>query len=297
MSITINGRTYTTLEDELYIGGKQLGRVEVNGRQVYPDGPGYCEWLTKYIEGTLSGAIIIPDITYVGEYAFVNKDTAYTINPITLVSLAKCERISGHAFYDCGRLRRIVMPLCSYIGPSALFFCTQLSDISFPKCERIDTGAFGACYSLASISFPMCSYIGAYAFEQCICRSLTSVSFPMCQYIGSGAFRSCHSLISISFPMCSYIGSDAFGACSSLTFVSFSICSFVGSFAFRSCRELMSVYFMAPSVVTIGIDAFYSTPIGGYGSVPGYIYVPISLYDQYIMSSVWSRYSSHIIGT
>ncbi len=38
MSITIGGRTYTTLNDKLNVNGKRIVRAEVNGSKVYPEG-------------------------------------------------------------------------------------------------------------------------------------------------------------------------------------------------------------------------------------------------------------------
>lgn len=157
--------------------------------------------------------------------------------------------------------------------------------------------AFYNCQLLTAASFPNATSISGYAFQNCI--SLTTTDFPSVTTIYNSAFYNCSALTTISFPNVTTIRSYAFVNCFALTSASFPNATDIGNNAFSSCCNLLSFYLLGSSVPTLGISAFYSTPIGGYttstGGVYGSIFVPSSLYNQYIAANHWSEYSSRIV--
>lgn len=117
--------------------------------------------------------------------------------------------------------------------------------------------------------------------------------------VGSYAFYFCSSLTTVSFPNCTTIGENAFDYCYSLSSISFPVCTSIGSYAFTSCYNLISLNLTGvSSVPTLFTSVFVSTPIGGYSaSAGGYgsVYVPASLYSDFIVATNWSSISARII--
>ena len=131
-------------------------------------------------------------------------------------------------------------------------------------------------------------------------KSLTSINLPNCNYIGSGAFGNCYNLSSINLPNCSYISYGAFTECYSLTSISLPNCSYIGDGVFMRCYNLLSVYLLGSSIPSLpSTSAFLSTPISTYttstGGRYGSIYVPTSLYNNYLTATNWSVYSARIV--
>lgn len=131
------------------------------------------------------------------------------------------------------------------------------------------------------------------AFENCT-YTLSSVAFPYCKYIDDYAFKNCRFLSYISFPKCEYIGSNTFADCYSLTTANFSECNYIGSSAFYYCRFLSSLYLLGSSVVSLAnSNAFNYTPLSAIAT--GKIYVPSSLYNDYIVATNWSTISARMV--
>ena len=66
-----------------------------------------------------------------------------------------------------------------------------------------------------------------------------------------------------------------------------------------SCYNLISLNLAeVSSVPTLGTGAFTSTPIGGYSTSAGQygsVYVPSSLYNDFLIAPNWSNISSRIL--
>ena len=173
----------------------------------------------------------------------------------------------------------------------------RVSRLETGAITRITQGAFQYCRSLAAVSLPVCSYVGSYAFQYC--RSLTAVSLPACTTVGSFAFYNCISLTTVSLPACTTVGGYAFQDCSALATVSLPVCTSVSGSAFQRCYSLVSLYLTSVSrVPTLGLSVFSSTPIGGYSASAGQygsVYVPASLYDQFLSATGWSSISARIV--
>ena len=161
----------------------------------------------------------------------------------------------------------------------------------------IGSYAFAYCSALTTASFPNVTSIGDYAFRNC--TALTTISFPNVTSIGGTAFAYCYNLTTISFPNVTSIGTAAFSYCENLTTADFPSATSIGGTAFAYCYNLLSFYLLGSSIPTLGTDVFYYTPIGGYttstGGVYGSIFVPSSLYDQYIVATNWSLHADRIV--
>lgn len=230
------------------------------------------------------------------------------------VSFPNCTSIDVNAFAQCSALTTVNFPNCSVINGAynafgslsgAFYNCSALTSVSFPKCTLIGSCTFEFCIALTEVNFPSCTRIYDCAFANC--SALTSISFPQCTSIGTynglltggRAFGNCSALTEVNFPSCSTIGSAAFQSCISLSIASFPICTKIDSTAFSTCYNLISLYLNSVSqVTTLGSSVFYSTPIGGYSASAGRygsVFVPASLYNDFIVASYWSDIADRIV--
>jgi hypothetical protein len=72
----------------------------------------------------------------------------------------------------------------------------------------------------------------------------------------------------------------------------------IGAYAFSSCIRLVSLYLMGSTVCSLAANAFANTPMTGYITEAwdyGHVYVPASLYNEYISAPQWSNISSRIV--
>ena len=277
-----------------------------------------------FYSNTLSGSLYLPECTYVGEGAFAR---CISINS---VSLPRCRYIDDNAFARIDNLQTIYLTEVEYVGKAAFMnnsnlttvnladyyrtslviqddafkSCTKLHDINriLYRMSVVESGTFaytsvsliGSCWgNMLSIS-----HIGYGAFSEC--SKLTTVKDLInCSWLAAWAFRNCTSLSSVSLPAAEKIEDEAFGGCTSLSTLSLPKAVHFGSSAFISCKRLISLYLPGSTVVSLyGVSQFYSTPIGGYSTIAGRygsVYVPSSLYSDYINNSKWASYSARIV--
>jgi len=208
-------------------------------------------------------SIYFPNCEAIREDAFANCSCLYTI------SFSKCTKVDKHAFWWCENLKSVSLEECLTIGSVAFGYCDNLSYASFPKCSNIDYEAFHLCVKLSYLYAPSCKKVGGNAFWSCY--ALSYINIERCQEVSKYAFWTCNSLKNIALPSCIFISSSAFAKCTSLS----------------------SIYLLGSSIVSLlNTNAFNSTPIA---SGTGNIYVPASLYSEYISSTNWSYYSSRIV--
>lgn len=274
-----------------------------------------CTKLNNYAFQTCTSlsSISFPNCSMIGAYAFGACRT------LTIADFPNCSYIESSAFCSCSGLTTAIFPSCQIISSSAFCNCYMLSNISFPLCSTIGSGAFQNCSSLITVSFSNCSIIGMSAFSKC--SNLTSVNIPNCSSIGAYAFQSCYNLTTINATACQSVGGNAFEYCSSLTAINLQSCSFIGTYTFQYCRDLsivsipicrnipnytfrgcynlISLYLNSvSSVPSLGTGAFASTPISTYSASAGRygsIFVPTSLYNDFITHASWKAYSARIV--
>lgn len=322
LSVTENG-TYTASAGHAY----SPVTVNVQG------GGGGSDDMNKLIERTLSGSYYNASVTKIGAGAFMRTmvtsaqfpecleigSSAFAENTnLSGLEMPKVQAVLLSAFYGCRNLSSIDLPSCKTVDAYAFFSCDRLSHASLQMCSIIGNNAFYYC-GLKSIYAPSLTTLG----DQALARTkLVEASFPILHIAGNWTFASCYSLETVSLPLlgsvpyslfynCSALSEVflpevksvngwGFFSCRSLKMVSLPNCSVLSRSAFTSCWRLTSLYLMSTSVVSFPDSAvFSSTPIAGFTSyndgVYGSVFVPASLYDQYISARNWSLFSSRIV--
>lgn len=113
-------------------------------------------------------------------------------------------------------------------------------------------------------------------------------------YILGYAFQQCENLSIVSFPNCNYIGRDAFKYCSKLSTAYFPKCTYIYNSAFYGCTTLRRLYLNEVDSVPKLVN---SSVFGGGTALPaiGSIYVPSSLYSDFLSTYPWSYFSARFI--
>jgi hypothetical protein len=171
------------------------------------------------------------------------------------------------------------------IGELAFASCSNLLTASFPKAAYVGNRAFLDCSSLTTIYLPKCQGVDECAFLRC--SQLTELNLPECVGVASSAFHGCSQLTSIYLPNCKQIGQAAFQNCTSLSIVSVPVCERIFANAFGFCPKLRELYLDRVSSVTIlGGNLYY---------VISSVYVPSSLYSDFLVASRWSDIASKLV--
>ena len=107
-------------------------------------------------------------------------------------------------------------------------------------------------------------------------------------FVASKAFMGNTNIQTVNLPYATSVGNFAFQDCPSLSQVNLPVCSFIGNEAFYN-TNLTSLTLGSNSVVSLsGDNQFFPTDMLS-------IYVPGSLYNQYITNHKWISYSSYIV--
>ena len=107
-------------------------------------------------------------------------------------------------------------------------------------------------------------------------------------FVANGAFYNNSYVQTVNLPYATSVGDYAFYGCYLLSQVDLPVCSFIGNQAFYN-TNLISLTLGSNSVVSLsGDDQFFPTDMLS-------IYVPVSLYNQYITNHKWISYSSYIV--
>jgi len=154
--------------------------------------------------------------------------------------------------------------------------------------------AFVGTDGVKNLPLASCTYIGSYAFAGCL--SSCTMYMPSVSYIGEGAFRSCGiepSAFSEAFENVEYIGDSAFAVdeAGSGVDVSLPACTYVGHFAFDNLY-VSNAYLTASTVCQIESDTFRNSYDDSDALL--HVFVPSSMYSQYMSASCWSQYSGII---
>jgi hypothetical protein len=165
------------------------------------------------------GAVTLPNITVIGEYAF----------------------------YGCTGLQTVTMNAVKTISVDAFRDCTSLQTVTMNAMETIGEGIFSGCASLQTVTMNAVKTIGRWAFVDC--TGLQTVTIPAAQTIGQDAFRDCTSLQTVTMNAVKTIDRWAFYDCTSLQTVTMNAVETIED-AFNGCTSLTSVYLPA-SLISI----------------------------------------------
>lgn len=235
-------------------------------------------------------SVNLPACTIIGSWAF---SQCFDLKSI---SVPNCVTITDGVFYLCYSLETLVLPKVTSLGYIGPYDCPNLRSVYAPLLSTASDYLFDDCYMLETVDFQACSIVGDCAFQNC--PSLHSVNLPSCISIGEGAFESCIALGQIDLPQCTSIGDYAFYACTSLSVVSIPRCQSFEGGAFNLCSSLERLYITGVASVTVingpsYNNVFYGTPFTKYNR--GSIYVPSSLYSEFVIASGWSMVSDRIV--
>lgn len=268
-------------------------------------------------------------VTYIGRGAFANAAMDLGTDVAQQNVELYLNAIEPYTFYNFSSPKlAFSLPACVTIGESA-FKYARLSMFTAPVCKRIENDAFlGAyihylgmgMYFAYDSWFPEVTTIGDQAFESFSMaynlqrdmifgkvEKIGSSAFryntwisrfysPECTQIFRYAFSGCSNLLEISIPKVSEINEHTFEGCVKLSTISLPNCTYLGTSTFYNCSSLYSIYLLADTIVRIpDANVFSNTPIMKSEAPYGSIYVPSSLYSQYIVSSYWSDIASRIV--
>lgn len=262
----------------------------------------------------------LPSATKVGNYAFSN------CTGLGNVSIPNLTSLGSNAFYHCIYLKSVDFPLLTTVKSSAFresnlregvnlpslttietygFASSGIKTADFPSVTNIGNNAFVSCSALTSVSLPLITSVPTYAFGYN--AKLTNVNIPLATKLESNAFIQCTALTSVDFPNVTSLGSSAFSSCKALTSANFPNATSLGSGAFYGDYPLTKVILGTKNttVATLAnINAFtdcyhiLGTVNADYnpnGLKDGYIYVPLSLVDDYRVKTNWVTYASQIM--
>ena len=277
--------------------------------------------LKEYIRRGITDIDWPSGMTFIGNYAFAG---CASFNPDSLPSILTS--INNYAFYGCNRLALTSLPSgITSIAPYAFQNCAALALTSLPNgitsiqassfsgCNTLaltslpsgvtslNNSAFAYCYSLTLSTLPSSiTYIGNYAF-QC-CENITTIScdgeitsFNVYAFNGSSSHPM--KLASASFPNVSassfpqvFGSTTAANACQLLEFADIGSSQSIAANAFANCYALETLVLRRSDAICSlsNVSAFTNTPMSGYNSKTGTVYVPSALISTYQTATNWS---------
>lgn len=211
---------------------------------------------------------------------YIRENTFYNCRSLTLSSLPSgVTSIGNYAFFGCETLAISSLPSgVSTIGNSAFYNCHDLAISSLPNSvTSIGSSAFYGCESIPSIS---CSgaivSLGSGAFNGSVTHpmQITSASFPN---------------LAITSNLGTVFGSGTAGNASQLLeFCDIGSATGIGATSFANCYALETLVIRKSTVAALAnVSAFTNTPMRGYNSKTGTVYVPSSLISSYQTATNW----------
>lgn len=261
--------------------------------------------ITRIESGTFSNCLgleltsLPSGVTYIGGNAFLG-DTKLKLSSLPDGVTA----IGGSAFTNCDQITISSLPSgLTSLGGGAFQGCELITVSAVPSgVTRIESSAFRGCESIQTMTLPDgVNYIGSNAFTDCI--SLISVycsgiitSFSTSVFTSSTSEKP-SALQTAQFPNMAVSSlSYAFGsttattACTVLELVDIGNTSSITANAFANCNKLQTLILRKTgSICTLSnVSAFLDTPMRGYNSLTGTVYVPSALISNYQSATNWS---------
>lgn len=254
--------------------------------------------LKAIIERTTTNPTLPSDLTKIGASAFKGcSSLALTELPSGVKS------INDQAFYQCVNLALTSLPnMLTSIGDSAFYSCANMTLSELPSgVVSIGGYAFYQCNSITISELPSgVNVIASSAFQRCSNIRLISCDGALTT-LGSGAFTGSSSypmqLASASFPnmTISSLGtvfgnSSSSNACRQLAFADIGKTKALAANAFANCNALQTLVLRrSDAVCTLSnVSALTNTPMRGYNSLTGTVYVPSALIETYKTAANWS---------
>lgn len=254
----------------------------------------------KLIMHTLRGAFELPSgITKIGTYAFYNCSNLTLPNGIP----STVTEIEGSAFAKCGNLVLSSLPnSITKIGASAFYGCMKIALSSLPSSlTQVGSTGFYNCPLLTISTLPSSlTQIGGSAFSGCAGIQTIACDGALTNIDASsfnGITNRTMILTDARFPN-AVVSSlpSAFGnttasrACQSLGIVDIGKTSSIAANAFANCYALQTLILRKTDAICslANVSAFVNTPMRGYNSLTGTVYVPNDLISTYQTATNWS---------
>ena len=257
----------------------------------------------------------------------INSHAFYGCSSLAITSLPTIgTTISTYTFYGCTSLALTSLPSnLKNINSYAFQNCSSLALTSLPSSlASLGTYSFSGCTNLALTSLPSSlESLSGYAFQNC--NKITVSELPIgVTSLASGVFLGCTSITSIrsdavitatntnfmigsssnptmslasaSFPnMTAANISTLFGsttaayACQLLEFCDIGSTQSIAGNAFANCYALETLVLRRSDAICslAAVSAFLNTPIRGYNSLTGTVYVPSALISTYQTATNW----------
>ena len=166
----------------------------------------------------------------------------------------------------------------------------------------IGSSAFQYCYALASVTIPEgVTSIGSSAFSSCYALTDFACNGALTT-LGDGAFSSSSSLPAMRLARAELpnmavaslgtaLGSStAANACQNLEVLDLGFTAAIAANALANCRKLSTLVLRKSDAICslADVSAFTNTPMRGYQSRTGTIYVPQALIETYKAATNWS---------
>ena len=148
--------------------------------------------------------IILPHVTHLSVHDSISVIQRHALrchpNLVELICHDGVIKIESCAFYNCPRLKRLIIPGVEEIELCAFRGCEAVEHVEFKKLEIIRGYAFLFCKSLASIDLSSAKFAKRGAFTGC--EALRDVKFgEHLDSLGRLAFEDCPSLERITIPL------------------------------------------------------------------------------------------------
>lgn len=154
---------------------------------------------------------------------------------------------------------------CTTLKANCFEICTGLKTVDLPNVTTGATSIFSGDTNLETLSLPLMTTKATYLVYNC--QKLKTVTLSNMSGVGSNAFQQCYALQTLDLPKATSIDGNAF----------------------YNARVLQTLILRHTSVVTLAnASAFTNSPMRGYNSLNGTIYVPQSLISSYQTASNWS---------
>lgn len=238
----------------------------------------------------------LPELKTAGKLGFASA------SGLERLSAPKLSSIEEYAFQACIKLQSIYGPNISGELPTQAFIgCSQLQSFyAGGILTEIGGACFSGCNNLSDLNITLDStdaIIHSSAFLNC--HKLPNIDFASdVASIQTSAFAFCSTITSASLNKITYLAQGIFNGCINLSEVTLlNGTSNVNGSAFYNCANLKTVNLLGSSVMSLTSvfsRVFNGTPFMDATVTDAFIYVPSSLYNDYIVATRWSNYSSRI---
>ena len=175
------------------------------------------------------------------------------------------------------------------IGSDAFRSKTGITSVIGLNVITIGTSAFYSCSGMTEVFFPSCTTLKTEVFRESGILTLTDSHLPLVTSMVQASLGNMRNVTTVSLSSPTSLPNYCLDACSSLESVSFPNVTSIGLGCFRNCTMLTRLILRHTSVVQLkNISAFATTPMRGYNSQNGTVYVPSALISSYQTATNWS---------